>query len=154
MCSFQVTRWVQDAMRWRVRRAVEIGVVSADGTGQGRRAGDGRATGWPLWPSGGRGDQARSCAYACGYGGRRISSYVLPSVPSRAPAPYRGLAPTEVRGWPETEARDGDGDGKTGETMEWTGRDRAEANWTTSLIGRRAGPELGSERLNGALLGR
>lgn len=57
MCSSQVMRWAQNALRCRERHGAEMEI--ADGTGKGRRAGDVRAKGWPLWPSGSRCDAMR-----------------------------------------------------------------------------------------------
>lgn len=119
MCSSRVMRWAQNALRCRVRHGVEMGI--ADGTRKGRRAGDVRATGWPLWPSGSRCDVMWCGAVRCGarvggYGGGGISSYVLPSVPSRAPAPYRDLAPADRPGWAHRRRR------KDSQTMERMGQ--------------------------------
>lgn len=121
MCSSQVTRWAQNALRWGVRRAAEIGTASAGGTGKGRRAGGVRVTGWPLWPSGSRSDRVRCDTVRC------VCMWVLAAVksrrtcclqaPGRAPARYRELAPAEVRGG----QRHGDG----GTAIRWSGWDSA-----------------------------
>lgn len=100
-------------------------------------------TGWPLWPSGSNCDQV-----------------VLPSVPKRTPGSGLRVRAEPWRLLTSRVGRRADA-GCGAETAKgWVGwgvieRDKAEASRPISLICRRAGgPEIGSLKPNGALLGR